>query len=98
MIKTLRRETFEPHVGTKFTIVPGDGSREETVLAVVFSLGAAYLPDGREPFSLVFKAATRRVLPQRIYRLEHSVMPEMDVFLVPIQPDADGQRYEAVFT
>jgi hypothetical protein len=37
-------------------------------------------------------------LPQRIYRIEHATLGAFDLFLVPIGPDAQGLRYQAVFT
>jgi hypothetical protein len=95
-LSTLTLASFEPHVATTFTIVVED-LREATVLSSATPLGAAPAPGVRAPFSLVFKAATRRTLPQRIYRLEHPVLGVMELFLVPILPDPDGQRYEAIF-
>lgn len=52
----------------------------------------------REPFSLIFVARDPRVLPQRIYRLEHNDLGELDIFLVPIGKTADGVSYQAMFT
>jgi hypothetical protein len=46
----------------------------------------------------MFRGPTGPILPQRIYRLRHPVMGELDLFLVPIGPDGEGMRYEAVFT
>jgi hypothetical protein len=37
------------------------------------------------------------VLPQGIQRLSHAELGELDLFLVPIGPDAQGMRYEAAF-
>jgi hypothetical protein len=37
-------------------------------------------------------------LPQRIYRLEHAALDPLEIFIVPIGPDAEGMRYQAVFT
>jgi hypothetical protein len=51
----------------------------------------------RPPFSLVFRGPMQPILPQRIYPLRHQALGAVDVFLVPIGPDAAGQRYEAVF-
>jgi hypothetical protein len=47
---------------------------------------------------LLFRGPRTPVLPQRIYRLEHAVMGPLEIFLVPIGPDAEGMRYQAVFT
>jgi len=56
-------------------------------------------PDGtaRNQFSLVFRGPVAPVLPQAIYRLVHAELGELDLFLVPIGPDAAGMRYEAAF-
>ena len=55
-------------------------------------------PRSREPFSLLFRGPLDVVLPQRIYPLEHPDMGRFELFLVPIGPDAEGMRYEAVFS
>ena len=52
----------------------------------------------RQPFSLIFRGPRAPVLPQRIYRLEHEAMGPLEIFIVPIGPDAEGMRYQAVFT
>ncbi|HYA37228.1 MAG TPA: hypothetical protein VEI74_03015 [Candidatus Methylomirabilis sp.] len=54
-------------------------------------------PGRRVPFSLVFRGPLEPVLPQRIYRLEHGGLGTLEIFLVPLGPDKDGMRYEAVF-
>ena len=51
----------------------------------------------REPFSIVLRAPGDRLAPQRSYTLENERLGRLDVFLVPIGPDALGMRYEAVF-
>ncbi len=51
-----------------------------------------------ERFSLYFRGPRDMLLPQRTYRIEHERMGEMDIFLVPIAQDANGFRYEAVFS
>ena len=51
----------------------------------------------REPFSIVLRAPGDRLAPQRTYTLENERLGRLDVFLVPIGPDALGMRYEAVF-
>jgi hypothetical protein len=51
----------------------------------------------RRPFSILFRGPPGPSLPQRIYRLEHAEMGALELFLVPLGPDAEGTRYEAVF-
>jgi hypothetical protein len=36
-------------------------------------------------------------VPQAIYAMRHPTLGALDVFLVPIGPDAVGMRYQAVF-
>lgn len=54
-------------------------------------------PGIRPPFSLTFLAKDPRVLPQRLYRLEHNEMGVLQIFLVPIGKDAQGVSYHATF-
>ena len=51
----------------------------------------------RPPFSLVFLGKDPRVLPQRLYRLEHEELGTLTIFLVPVGKDAEGVLYQAVF-
>ena len=52
----------------------------------------------REPFSLLFRGPGNLQLPQRTYRIEHDPMGTFDLFIVPLGPDDQGFRYEAIFT
>ena len=52
----------------------------------------------RPPFSIVFLEPAAEVLPQAIYRFDHDELGAFELFVVPIARDADGTRYEAVFT
>lgn len=54
-------------------------------------------PTLRAPFSLLFRGPPEPILPQAIYALEHATLGVSEIFLVPLAPDADGTRYEAVF-
>lgn len=51
----------------------------------------------REPFSLVFRAASQVVFPQKLYRLTNPGMGALDIFLVPVGRDRDGVLYQAIF-
>ncbi|HEX8391920.1 MAG TPA: hypothetical protein VF665_06110 [Longimicrobium sp.] len=98
MLDTLTIESFQPHVGQIFTFVVGD-ERLPTKLTEVHRWGegaAANRP--RHPFSLIFHTVPQAIVPQAMYRVESEVMEPMELFLVPIEPDARGMRYEAVFT
>jgi hypothetical protein len=53
----------------------------------------------RSPFSIVLRTQQQdQYLIQAIYRVEHAAMGSLDLFLVPLGPDKNGMRYEAVFT
>ena len=51
-----------------------------------------------ERFSLLFQGPPGIVLPQRMYRLNHERLGEFDLFIVPVEADDEGVRYEAVFS
>ena len=51
---------------------------------------------GRVPFSLLFRGQPDSVLSQGIYRMNHADIGALELFLVPIGPDAEGMRYEAI--
>jgi hypothetical protein len=41
---------------------------------------------------------TAPILPQRIYAVEHTSLGSLELFLVPLQPDGDGARYQVIFS
>jgi hypothetical protein len=52
---------------------------------------------GMERFSVYFTGPADLFLPQNTYMLEHEQMGVFEIFLVPIEPNTSGFRYEAVF-
>ena len=52
---------------------------------------------GMERFSVFFTGPLEPHLPQGLYKLEHDQMGEFDIFLVPVERNEHGFRYEAVF-
>ena len=90
-LATLTPAQFEPLLGSRFAV---DGTADVLELLTVTRLQS---PSPRaEPFSLTFGSNTHRLL-QSTFRLAHADLGELDVFLVPLQPDARGALYEAVF-
>ena len=92
-------ETFAPYVRQSFRIEYGG---TEPLLAELAELNVAderlRRKNERLPFSLIFRGGYGRYLPQRLYRVAHEALGELDIFLVPLGPDSDGvMRYEAVF-
>jgi hypothetical protein len=96
---TLRHDQLAALLNQRFIIDAGDGSKVEATLVEVQARGQA-LGQGagsRQPFSAVFRGPEEPVLPQRIYALTNPALGEIHLFLVPIGPDQEGLRYEAVF-
>jgi hypothetical protein len=87
--------SFEGRVGDRFEL-NADGEAQELTLDECKRLGGATLE--REPFSLVFRGPREPVLPQRTYPLSHQELGRLEIFLVPIAQDADGTRYQAIFS
>jgi len=90
--------TFEPLVGSEFSI---EDERGEGVVLALTEV-ARHLPrshgDRTEPFSLYFLGPPGEPLPQAIYAMGEATLGRVDIFIVAIGPDGDGrQRYEAVF-
>ncbi len=51
----------------------------------------------REPFALTFLARVGLRLPQGTYKVRHSTLGEMEIFLVQLAADQSGSTFEAVF-
>jgi hypothetical protein len=89
---------FSEHLNTKFRVLAEAPRPVELELIEV--KGWTTQPEeqqGMERFSLIFRGPSDIFVPQNIYRLAHEQMGELDIFLVPIAPESDGFRYEAVF-
>jgi hypothetical protein len=102
MLDTLTAEDFEPHIGQPFDIHYGDGQMLSVVLVEVQR--SPYPPidtTKRTGFSLLFQSAIRDYLPQGIYSMTltafNSVYGDLDLFIVPLKPNAEGIQYEAIF-
>lgn len=103
MTSELDFTTFTQHEGTSFLLdLAGVKQPLELKLIEVVSIknqDANRDPSVRqEPFRLTFRGGpVDAFLPQQIFTLKHATMGELEIFLVPIGPDADGMCYEAVF-
>jgi hypothetical protein len=89
---------FKSRVGETFRAA-APGSTVDLVLAEVTDLAGRFQGDGsrRTPFSLIFRGPVQPFLPQQIYPLDNDVLGRLEIFLVPLGPDGQGMRYEAVF-
>jgi hypothetical protein len=98
-LAALTHDRFAACVDQPFHVDPGHREPMELALVEVVTRGG-FDPqkDRRQPFSVVFRGPNEPVLPQRIYTLQNETLGSLDLFLVPIGPDDEGMRYEAVFT
>lgn len=94
MSERLEHAEFLENQGSTFSLQLEGSDPFELELIEVSELRKGPL---QEMFSIVFRSRSETVLPQRIYRLKHERLGEMDLFLVPIKKDADGVYYEAIF-
>jgi Domain of unknown function (DUF6916) len=96
VLQDLTAESFSEQLGTRFRIFVDEANSMEVELCEV-ARHEKHPGSRRDPFSLYFRGHPQSYLPQAIYRVEHERMGTMEIFLVPIGPDAQGMRYEAVF-
>ncbi|MDO8361259.1 MAG: hypothetical protein Q7V88_00035 [Actinomycetota bacterium] len=106
MADELTPATFADAVGSTFIIqLSGPPEAPDTPVPYALTLTdvVPHAPSGpqaprAEPFSLVFLGPAGGYLSQRTYALQHAALGVVELFLVPLGPQADGQhRYEAVF-
>ena len=88
---------FLPHVGETFRAIVD----EEWEIHLRLSEAAPWrgftaIEGERVPYTLLFHAPAEANVGQRIVRLEHETLAPVDLFIVPLGPDASGMRYEAV--
>jgi hypothetical protein len=97
MLENFTVETFQPHVGKTFRVFVDERQYMPAELLSVTPWGDT--SDGkRQPFTLLFRADAGYAIPQRMYILDTEGMEPFELFLVPLKPESDGTRYEAVFT
>jgi len=96
MLDTFTAETFQPYVGKTFRVIVDDRQYMPAELLSVTLWGDD--SDGkRHPFTLLFRADRGHMIPQATYTVDTEGMEPFPLFLVPLQPESDGTRYEAVF-
>lgn len=94
-------ETFEPHVGSVFTLKfeSADPVHLKLVRAAPIMERISSEKLKRKPFSLFFEGNDTVVLPQRMYAFTHESLTEpLPIFIVPLGRENGVMTYEAVFT
>lgn len=96
----LRVEHFDRRIGERFYVDISKTAAAALELIEVGALSPGSSPPSafRPPFRLLFRGPQGPVFEQRILPLRHAEMGKLEMFLVPIGPDAHGMRYEAIFT
>ena len=94
MTNQLTQTDFAQNVKTSFQITDARGSAIDVVLEDVTP---RKLSARQEQFSVYFRGPLDSFLQQGTYRLEHSHIGSMELFLVPVGKNETGYSYEAVF-
>jgi len=93
---TISADLFQPHVGTAFSVLQQPGQTPDPQFTLHLD-EVATAPAGQQTFSLFFASDTSFTLQQGTYFLQHDTLPEQAIFLVPIERNAEGFRYQACF-
>ncbi len=95
---SVQADSFAGREGEEFRVSSESPPAElQMTLTSVTTRGTAVPEGGRQPFSVVMHGPLEPVLPQCTYRFEHPATGPFDMFIVPLGPDREGMRYEAVF-
>jgi hypothetical protein len=98
MLDSLRCADFELLVGESFAVRLAGAEPIGLTLASATEMGQPAGPAGRQPFALIFVGPqSPAYLRQGTYRLEHEKLPGLELFIVPVGPQAGRMQYEAIF-
>lgn len=98
MLDKLRCADFAPLVGEVFQVQLAGLAPIPLRLVSAAETGAPRAPEQRPPFSLIFLGPeSQQYLRQGTYPLEHERLPGLELFLVPLGPQAGRMQYEAIF-
>jgi hypothetical protein len=94
MSENLNAKSFAAQLQTQFTArLPGG----EPIVLQLYEVAEQNRSPQIEYFSLLFRGPLTAQCKQGIHSLRHEKLGSLDLFLVPIGPDAHGMRYQAVF-
>jgi len=95
-METVSLSDFSEHLQHPFPVTVGGTTLNLVLTEAKPTIGG--LPRGREPFSLTFRGPAQPLLPQAMYDFQHPRHGVLAIFIVPIDADAQGTTYEAVFS
>lgn len=90
-LEVIRYDDLAREEGTTFQL------RDAATALRLIEVSPATVAGGWESFSLVFAGPADVPLDQRVHALDHEVLGVLELFLVPLGPDAGELRYESVF-
>jgi hypothetical protein len=98
----LTAEAFDAYLGQPFDILYGNDQRLQVVLVKVER--SRYQPGDqstRQGFALTFQSSIREYLTQGTYPISSPAFDAahgaLEIFIVPLAPNAEGIQYEAIF-
>lgn len=89
------REKFADAKGSKFKLTAADGKSVDIELDVVTELKERA---NQRSFSVFFTVPQSYFVEQGLYDIQHEVLGDMQLFLVPIITEQPRQELEAVFS
>lgn len=96
MLETLTKDIWEACLDGNFQVEIDDRNLLDLKLHSVSGFGQ-HPQSRREAYSLMFQGPMQPVLMQKIHRIRHQQMGQLDIFLVPLGPEGGVMRYEAIF-
>jgi hypothetical protein len=88
-------ETFQPHVGSEFTIT----DRQPPLVLRLADVADAGVSNGMQQFSLFFHGPSDHVLHDAIYSLSHPAFGTLAIFIAPVVgSNATRTVYQACFS
>jgi len=94
MEASLTHEAFTQNANTKFRVLLDENTTVELELVEVSELK---LYPRQEEFSVEFRGPSDMFLGQGVRDFSHEQMGQFELFIVPVNQDAQGFYYEAVF-
>lgn len=96
-MQLLSIQNFAGAANQAFEISMGESAMSVTLIEVKPLTPQPFPGMLRQPFSLLFKSASKVILPQKLYRLTNATMGSIDMFLVPVAQDGGAVVYQAVY-
>jgi hypothetical protein len=92
-LASVRRDDFAVHTGSQWRVRQHPGVTLRLIEVSPLATSGPW-----ESFSLCFAGPSGVELGQGTHALEHDNLGTFELFLVPLEPGAEGSRYECIFT